>query len=156
MIPALRIGRMPLFTALREGGRGGTAGRARQRVRGQRAKRVGLGSARPLLLGNVRARVKALLEGCGRVVLRPSGTEPVIRVTVEDGIACVQFAGKHGAQSVRGHAKRQPHDMDTRLHHVPRRQRTELEQLVKNLHFVKTTSETAAAQESEAASNAIE
>lgn len=34
VIPALRIGRVPLFHALREGGRGGTAGRAQQRLRG--------------------------------------------------------------------------------------------------------------------------
>ncbi len=34
VIPALRIGRVHLSNALREGGRGGTAGRARQRVRG--------------------------------------------------------------------------------------------------------------------------
>ncbi len=34
LIPALRIGRARLSNALREGGRGGTAGRARQRIRG--------------------------------------------------------------------------------------------------------------------------
>jgi len=34
IIPALRIGRVQLGNALREGGRGGTTGRARQRVRG--------------------------------------------------------------------------------------------------------------------------
>ena len=34
VIPALRIGRVQLGSALREGGRGGTAGRTRQRVRG--------------------------------------------------------------------------------------------------------------------------
>jgi putative ABC transport system permease protein len=34
IIPALRIGRVQLGSALREGGRGGTTGRARQRVRG--------------------------------------------------------------------------------------------------------------------------
>ncbi len=33
IVPALRIGRVDLSNALREGGRGGTAGRARQRVR---------------------------------------------------------------------------------------------------------------------------
>lgn len=33
-IPALRVGRAPLATALREGGRGGTAGRAQHRLRG--------------------------------------------------------------------------------------------------------------------------
>jgi putative ABC transport system permease protein len=33
VVPALRIGRVDLSNALREGGRGGTAGRARQRVR---------------------------------------------------------------------------------------------------------------------------
>jgi predicted permease len=33
IIPALRIGRVQLSNALREGGRGGTAGRARQRIR---------------------------------------------------------------------------------------------------------------------------
>ena len=33
IVPALRIGRVELLEALREGGRGGTAGRARQRVR---------------------------------------------------------------------------------------------------------------------------
>ena len=33
IVPALRIGRVNLTSALREGGRGGTAGRARQRVR---------------------------------------------------------------------------------------------------------------------------
>lgn len=33
-IPALRIGRAPLVNALREGGRGGTAGRAQHRLRG--------------------------------------------------------------------------------------------------------------------------
>jgi phosphoglucosamine mutase len=30
-------------------------------------------------------RVRAELEGQGRVVLRPSGTEPLVRVTVEAG-----------------------------------------------------------------------
>ena len=34
IFPALRIGKVQLFSALREGGRGGTAGRAQQRVRG--------------------------------------------------------------------------------------------------------------------------
>lgn len=34
VIPALRVGRMPLASALREGGRGGTSGRAQQRLRG--------------------------------------------------------------------------------------------------------------------------
>jgi predicted permease len=34
IVPALRIGRVHLSNALREGGRGGTAGRAQQRVRG--------------------------------------------------------------------------------------------------------------------------
>jgi predicted permease len=34
VIPALRVGRIPLFSALREGGRGGTAGKAQHRVRG--------------------------------------------------------------------------------------------------------------------------
>ncbi|HSA55688.1 MAG TPA: ABC transporter permease [Gemmatimonadaceae bacterium] len=34
VIPALRIGRVPLFHALREGGRGGTAGKAQHRLRG--------------------------------------------------------------------------------------------------------------------------
>ena len=34
VVPALRIGRIPLFSALRDGGRGGTAGRAQHRVRG--------------------------------------------------------------------------------------------------------------------------
>ena len=33
IVPALRIGRVDLSSALREGGRGGTAGRARQRIR---------------------------------------------------------------------------------------------------------------------------
>ncbi|MBA8886939.1 phosphoglucosamine mutase [Dokdonella fugitiva] len=35
----------------------------------------------------VHARVRAELEGQGRVVLRPSGTEPLVRVTVEAGDA---------------------------------------------------------------------
>lgn len=34
VFPALRIGKIQLFSALREGGRGGTSGRAQQRVRG--------------------------------------------------------------------------------------------------------------------------
>ena len=34
IIPAMRISRVPLFSALREGGRGGTAGRAQHRMRG--------------------------------------------------------------------------------------------------------------------------
>ena len=34
VIPALRIGRVPLFHALREGGRGGTAGKSQHRLRG--------------------------------------------------------------------------------------------------------------------------
>ncbi len=43
-------------------------------------------SSRPLETDDVRRElgyVESLLQGCGRVVLRPSGTEPVIRVTVE-------------------------------------------------------------------------
>lgn len=34
IVPALRVGRVPLATALREGGRGGTAGKAQHRLRG--------------------------------------------------------------------------------------------------------------------------
>ncbi len=37
----------------------------------------------------VLARVRAELEGQGRVVLRPSGTEPLVRVTVEAGDAAI-------------------------------------------------------------------
>jgi phosphoglucosamine mutase len=47
--------------------------------------RVAAGS-RPLDADDVRSElelIRARLEGCGRVVLRPSGTEPVVRVTVE-------------------------------------------------------------------------
>jgi phosphoglucosamine mutase len=47
--------------------------------------RVAAGS-RPLEADAVRSElelIRAELEGCGRVVLRPSGTEPVVRVTVE-------------------------------------------------------------------------
>jgi phosphoglucosamine mutase len=47
--------------------------------------RIAAGS-RPLEAGEVRRElesIEARLEGCGRVVLRPSGTEPVVRVTVE-------------------------------------------------------------------------
>jgi phosphoglucosamine mutase len=34
-------------------------------------------------------RVRAELEGQGRVVLRPSGTEPLVRVTIEAGDAAL-------------------------------------------------------------------
>jgi phosphoglucosamine mutase len=47
--------------------------------------RVAAGS-RPLEADAVQTELEAIrvrLEGCGRVVLRPSGTEPVVRVTVE-------------------------------------------------------------------------
>jgi phosphoglucosamine mutase len=47
--------------------------------------RVAAGS-RPLEADAVRSELELIrtrLEGCGRVVLRPSGTEPVVRVTVE-------------------------------------------------------------------------
>jgi phosphoglucosamine mutase len=47
--------------------------------------RIAPGS-RPLDSGDVQrelSAIRAQLEGCGRVVLRPSGTEPVVRVTVE-------------------------------------------------------------------------
>ena len=50
----------------------------------QRARRAGRDAARGRRRCRRRAReAEAALEGRGRLVLRPSGTEPVVRVTVE-------------------------------------------------------------------------
>jgi shikimate kinase len=61
-------------------------------------KRVGLGTARPMLLGNVRARVKALLEerapiyeAVASVVVDTDGTSP--EVVAEQVIAALDAAG---------------------------------------------------------------
>lgn len=55
----------------------------------------------------VLARVRAELEGQGRVVLRPSGTEPLVRVTVEAGDAgTVERLAGELAASVRAAAAR--------------------------------------------------
>jgi phosphoglucosamine mutase len=55
-------------------------------------------------------RVQAELEGRGRVVLRPSGTEPLVRVTVEDSDAdLVKRLVDELAQAVRAaHARISP------------------------------------------------
>lgn len=53
------------------------------------------------------ARVRAELEGQGRVVLRPSGTEPLVRVTVEAGdAALVAHLADELATAVRAAAAR--------------------------------------------------
>ena len=45
--------------------------------------REALERAPPTVLGGGRARVTSALEGRGRVLVRPSGTEPLVRVMVE-------------------------------------------------------------------------
>jgi len=65
--------------------------------------RVPAGS-RPLLDATVsahRARVETRLHGCGRVVLRASGTEPVVRVTIEaDDLVLVESLAAELAATV--------------------------------------------------------
>jgi len=60
--------------------------------------------SRPLLDATVsahRARVETRLHGCGRVVLRASGTEPVVRVTIEaDDLVLVESLAAELAATV--------------------------------------------------------